>query len=519
MSKPVTIRFHGAAETVTGSCFEIKANGKTVLVDCGLFQGTRSLEALNHEPFDFDPEAIEAVILTHAHLDHSGRLPYLVAQGCKAPIWCTSPTADILEPLLLDAAKLHAAEVERRNRRPDRIGLKPFEPLYTADDVVTMLGALRISDYCQWVDLGDETGFRFWHARHIVGSASVELMMGDQRILISGDIGAGAAIQCADAPLGGYDHVVCEATYGDQNRPPVLLADRRELLAQHVEATLGRGGNLLIPAFALERTQAVLEDLVTLMDNGRIKAPSIFVDSPLAERVTRATLRHRNQGINLLDNPRIRFIHDVSESKRLNSVTGAIIVAGSGMCQGGRIRYHLIQNLPHPQARVLLVGYQVAGTLGSVLRDGAKHVRISGHDVAVRAEVQVLDAYSNHADRAELLEWLNQHKPVSGNVFLVHGEDVPLSALAKDSSEIEGLAKAIIPLLGERWKLWPGRPARRVGKSRPDARLRIEPRDWATRLADLQSGLAQRLHALPSDKARERTIASLCRALERAEGR
>lgn len=519
MSNPVTIRFHGSAGTVTGSCFEVSADGKRILVDCGLFQGTRSLEALNFEPFEFDPTDVDAVILTHAHLDHSGRLPYLIAQGCSAPIWCTAPTADILEPLLLDAAKLHAADVERRNRRPDRLGMKPFQPLYSADDVVTMLGELRIADYCEWVDLGDGCGFRFWDARHIVGSASIELQIGGQRILFSGDIGGGAAMRCDGAELGGYDHMLCEATYGDRAREPVLLSDRREQLAQHVEETLGRSGNLLIPAFALERTQAVLEDLVSLIDSGRLKAPHIFVDSPLAERVTRVTLRHRDQGLELLNHPQIRFVHDVAESKKLNSISGAVILAGSGMCQGGRIRHHLIHNLPHPQSRVLLVGYQVAGTLGSVLRDGARHVRISGNDVAVRAEVKVLDAYSNHADQSALMQWMAERGPVAGSVFLVHGEQGALSTLADLVGASNSLPKAIVPVLGESWKLWPGRPARRVGNPRPDVRVRIEPHDWAAGLADLQSGLSERLRALPNDKARERAIAALERALDRAEGR
>lgn len=517
MGEPATVRFHGAAGTVTGSCFEFRANGKTILVDCGLFQGTRSLEALNHEPFTFNPREIDAVILSHAHLDHSGRSPYLVAKGCAAPIWCTAPTADILEPLLLDAAKLAAADVERRNRRPDRIGMRPFVPLYSADDVVTMLGELRIAPYCEWIDLGDDTGFRFWDARHIVGSASVELRIGGQRILVSGDIGAGAAIHCADTELGGYDHLICESTYGDTTRPPILLADRREMLAKHVEETLARGGNLLIPAFALERTQSVLEDLVAIIDKGRIKPPRIFVDSPLAERVTRVTLQYRHQGMNLLDHPQIRFTHDVAESKQLNNVTGAIIIAGSGMSQGGRIRHHLIHNLPRPQARVLLVGYQVAGTLGAVLRDGARHVRISGHDVAVRADVHELDSYSNHADRPALLGWMRVRAPVSGSIFLVHGEAAALDALAEGVSGSPGLAKPIVPLLGESWKLRPAAMAQRAGRARPDARGRTRPRDWTAGLGDLQSGLAERLRALPNDRARERTIAAIDRVLRHAE--
>jgi metallo-beta-lactamase family protein len=516
--KPLVMKCHGAAGTVTGSCIEICANGTSILVDCGMFQGTRTLEALNHERLPFDPARVSAVILTHAHLDHSGRLPYLVASGCNAPIWMTPPTADVIEPLLLDAAKLQAADAERRNRRPDRVGLAPFEPLYSADDVTTCMGQVRETGYCSWNDLGNGDGFRLWDARHIVGSASVELRINGQRLLISGDIGGGSAIHCTAAELGGYDHIICESTYGDRERPPVLITERREQLAVHVEETLKRGGNLLIPAFAVERTQVVLEDLVALFESKRLHHVNVFVDSPLAERVTRATLRHRHGGYDLLTYPNIRFVHDVAESKKLNSVTGAVIIAGSGMCQGGRIRHHLLHNLPHPQARVLLVGYQVAGTLGAVLRDGAHHVRISGHDVLVRADVAMIDSYSTHADRPGLLDWLKARAPVSGSIFLVHGEDEALSTFSEDIRATPDLARALIPALGSAWALKAGQSARRIGRPRADARMRIAPQDWISGLADLESGLGDRLRALPSDAARERVVASLKRVLERAEG-
>ena len=515
----VEIIFHGAAGTVTGSCFEVKGNGKSILIDCGMFQGTRSLEALNHEKLPFDARSITAVLLTHAHLDHSGRLPYLVASGCRAPIWMTAPTADIIEPLLLDSAKLQTADATRRNRRPDRMGLPPFAPLYTGDDVTSCIGQVRETRYCDWNDLGDGDGFRLWDARHIVGSASVELKLAGQRILFSGDIGGGAPIGCAGAELSGYDQIICEATYGDRAREPVLITERREQLAAYVEETLNRNGNLLIPAFAVERTQIVLEDLVALFETKRLTPYNVFVDSPLAERVTRATQRHRHAGYDLLQVPNIRFTHDVEESKQINSMTGVIIVAGSGMCQGGRIRHHLLHNLPHPRARVLLVGYQVAGTLGSVLRDGAHHVRISGHDVPVRADIKVLDSYSTHADRAALLDWIKLRGPVSGSVFLVHGEEHSLSALASDI-EKSGVAKGVvIPMLGETWAATAKHASKRMGEPRSDLHDRIKPRDWTASLAALESGLADRLRALPSDAARERALTSLVRALERVEGR
>jgi metallo-beta-lactamase family protein len=509
-----TISFHGSAGTVTGSCTEIRWNDKTIIVDCGMSQGTRTLEALNYERLPFDPHKVSCVILTHAHLDHSGRLPYLVKSGCSAPIWCTPPTADIIEPLLLDSAKLQVADVERRNRRPDRTGHKAFDALYTADDVAACMGYVRESSYCDWNDLGDGCGFRFWDARHIVGSASIELLIDGQRVLISGDIGEGKPMICGDNLLGGYDHIICESTYGDRTREDFLISDRREELAVHVETTLKRGGNLLIPAFAVERTQVVLEDLIALFDTKRLQNVDVFVDSPLAERVTRATLRYRDSGADMLNRPNIRFTHDAAESKKLNNITGAVIIAGSGMCTGGRIRHHLVRNLPNGASRVLLVGYQAGGTLGAVLKQGARHVRISGNDVPVKADICSMDFYSTHADQPALLDWIKSRAPVLANIFLVHGEETALSALASDIAKSIDLPTAIIPALGETWQLSKGKPAIRVGKARPDAKACTARRDWTGQLADFQSGLGERLTALPSDISRARVLAALAKALE-----
>lgn len=513
----VEIIFHGAAGTVTGSCFEVRAKNKSVLIDCGMFQGTRSLEALNHEQLPFDPKAISAVILTHAHLDHSGRLPYLTAQGCHAQIWMTAPTADIIEPLLLDSAKLQAADAARRNRRPDRMALPPFIPLYSGDDVTSCIGQIKETRYGAWNELGNDDGFRLWDAQHIVGSASVELKLADQRILFSGDIGGGSAIQCADVALGGYDQIICETTYGDRTREPVLISDRREQLARYIEETLGKNGNILIPAFAVERTQIVLEDLVALFESKRLKPFNVFVDSPLAERVTRTTQRHRLAGYDLLKVPNIRFTHDVEESKQINSMSGVIIIAGSGMCQGGRIRHHLLHNLPNARARVLLVGYQVVGTLGAVLRDGARNVRISGHDVPVRADIKMIDSYSVHADRPALMQWIKDRGPVSGSVFLVHGEQNALSVFAQEIGQAGLAPHIVVPMLGEAWRVSANHAAKRIGPARKDVQVRIAPRDWTAMLAALESGLADRLRALPSDAARERVLVSLANVLERAE--
>lgn len=288
MAETTNIKFHGAAGTVTGCCFEISGAGKTILVDCGLFQGTRSLERLNYEKLPFDIGKVDTIILTHAHLDHSGRLPCLYAHGCKAPTYCTAPTADILKPLLLDSAKLQAASVERRNRRADRAGLPPFFPLYTGPDVTKLMKNIIAVDYCEQVDLGNDVSFRLWDARHIVGSASAEINIAGQRLLISGDIGSGTAIHCADQELGGYDHIICEATYGAREREETLISERREALANFTEDTLEAGGimkNMIVMSSAIEMFQIGLD----AFDRNQIR---FALSSRLSRCTNRAKAKH-----------------------------------------------------------------------------------------------------------------------------------------------------------------------------------------------------------------------------------
>jgi metallo-beta-lactamase family protein len=510
----VTIRFHGAAGTVTGSCFEVNGAGRTILVDCGMFQGTRSLEALNHEQLPFDPKKIDAVLLTHAHLDHSGRLAYLYASGCKAKTYCTAPSADIIKPLLQDAAKLQAADVERRNRRADRAGLPPFTPLYDGKDIAKLHKNVRAVSYCEENFLDNGVSFRFWDARHIIGSASIEINIAGQRLLFSGDVGPGRSINCTASKIGGYDHVICESTYGDRDRELVLVSERRETLARHVEEVMAAGGNVLIPAFALERTQAILEDFDALFESRRLAPINVFLDSPLAQKVTMAVMRYRDSGTDMLKRTNIRFIENTAESKKLNRMTGIVIIAGSGMCEGGRIRHHLIRNLPNRQSRLLLSGFQVAGTLGSVLRDGAKRVRISGHDVIVKAPVVMLDGYSNHADRSGLVDWIRDRTPISGSLFLVHGEQGALAGLAETVGAIPDMPATIIPALGETWELHKAKLATRLSAGRPDATDLTASRDWISKLAALRQEVEEKLSAQPTNQDREKMLAALKRALE-----
>ncbi|MCW3849607.1 MBL fold metallo-hydrolase [Sphingomonas sp. LB-2] len=513
--------FHGAAGAVTGSCMELKAGDKRILVDCGLFQGSRSLEALNYEPLPFEPRRIDAVVLTHAHLDHSGRLGLLARQGFRGPIHCTPPTRHLLAPLLTDAARLQASDAERRNHRPDRIGRPAFEPLYDDHDVRQVFEQAEELRYGQWAEISPGIAIRFSDAHHILGAASVEVRAEGQHLLFSGDIGDGAATANGPPrPEGGWDHVICESTYGDRDRVRHTPEERRELLAAMVEPALARGGNLLIPAFALERTQIVLADLVALFASGRLRPSPVFVDSPLADRVTRTYRRFGGiqDSPSPFDSPHVRFTTSVPQSKALNRVTGAIILAGSGMCTGGRIRHHLVRNLPKGEATVLMVGYQARGSLGAVLESGARAVRISGNDVPVRARIEKLDVYSAHADHQALLQWLTRRAPVRGSIFLDHGEPPALERLATDAAAIAGLPHPIVPLLGERFRLDAGKPAQRIGKPRPDAPELIAREDWRNRYAAFAASLEERLRALPSDAARRHALEAAERAFEGQAG-
>jgi len=511
----IEIAFHGAAGSVTGSCMELTIGGRHILIDCGMFQGSRTLEGLNHEPLPFDPADLDAVILTHAHLDHSGRLPLLQRKGLAAPLWCTPATAQLIEPLLLDAAKLQEADVQRRNRRPDRIGMKPFTRLYDANDVKRLAKRARPLGFGEWAEIVPGVTIRFHDARHILGAASVEIRADGQRLLFSGDIGNAAAEahfhDGADAMP--FDHLVCESTYGDRDRVTPSVDERRETLAKIVETALARGGNLLVPAFALERTQVVLEDLVALFDSGRLRKSPIFVDSPLAERVTHAYRRFRGGSAGTFDDPFVTFTQSIQQSRALNGQSGSIILAGSGMCNGGRIRHHLLLNLPRADSTVLFVGYQVSGTLGAVLQSGAPTVRISGSDLEVRAHIETIDAYSAHADHAGLLSWLRAVSPVSGSVFLDHGEQPALDRLADDATGLAGHGRPLIPILGERYALDAGVAARKIAAPHPRASALLAPEDWRNHYAAIASSLPELLRTLPSDEAREAALRAVERAL------
>lgn len=511
MSAP-TVTIHGAGKTVTGSCFEIGWGKRRLLVDCGLFQGSRSLEALNREPFAFAPSKLDAVLLTHAHLDHSGLLPRLVAEGFKGTIWCSAPTLDLLRVMLPDAAKIEEQETARRNRRSDRADQPPIEPLYTMRDVERLLEHVVTVALEEMFEPAPGTRARLWNAGHILGSASIECDIGGVRLLFSGDVGPEHKSFHAD-PAGprDLDHVFCESTYGDREREPVTAEERRALLQAEVKSALSRGGNLIIPVFALERTQELLLDLAQLMNGGQLAHTPVFIDSPLASRATQVFRQYWHEledvgGAEIFRHPAFHFVESVEASMRLKSMSGAIILAASGMCEGGRVRHHLLDNLPRSDSTILFVGFQAQGTLGRAILDGARRVRISGRDAAVRSVIRRLDSYSAHADRSELLAWIEARRPILGSLFLTHGEARVIKAFR---STLEGEFPSVIaPEIGERYELSAGVPARRTATGRVDLRRAIG-RDWQNEYADFAVNLKHDLQRIRDPDQRARAVAQM----------
>lgn len=515
---PVTIRFHGAAGTVTGSCIEIRCAGKAILVDCGLFQGSRSLEALNHGAFDFEVGKIDAVILTHAHIDHCGLLPKLSAQGYRGAIWCTEATADLLEYMLADAGRIQESDTERRNRRYDRAGEDKFSPLYTEADGLRAWRLAKPVALGEWFEPAPGFRARLWNAGHILGSASVELEAGGVKAVFSGDLGPDNKAFHGDpeAPVGA-DFVVCEATYGDRPRAAFTIAKRRALLESEVKAAIARGGNLVIPAFALERTQELLLDLARLADAGRIPNVPIFVDSPLASQATKVFTAHAGElddldGADIFHHPSIRYVDDVAESIRLNSVSGAIILAASGMCEGGRIRHHLEHNLHRRQSTILFVGFQARGSLGRVILDGAQRVRVSGKDINVRATIRRIDSYSAHADRDELVGWIGARLPICGGLFLDHGETEAVASLREAVSAIAPALPVVAPAIGEVYALAPGAPPRRIATGRVDL-AEFAGEDWQNDYADFAANLKHNLAHIRTEEGRRKALGEMRRVL------
>ena len=530
----VTVRFCGAARTVTGSCYLLQTPSGRLLVDCGLFQGQKTLKQLNYGAFPFRPADIDQVLLTHAHIDHSGLLPKLVREGFRGKILATRGTIDLCSYMLPDAGSIQESEVASLNRRNSARGRAEVTPIYTQADAIDSLESFQPVDYESWIDVMPGVRARYWNAGHLLGSASIELEVDDAstsprplRLLFSGDVGPdGKLLEPDPKAPSGFDYVISESTYGDRLRTPTSPELRRQRLAGEVRDAAAANGALLIPAFAVERTQELIADLVDLMNHGEIPTAPIFLDSPLAIHATEVFRSHAaslDPAIDidrLFNSPNLRFTETVDESKAIAKLTGFhIIIAASGMCDAGRIRHHLKRWLWNAHATVLLVGYQANGTLGRFLQDGAKAVRIQGDEIKVAARIRMIDDYSGHADGAEIARWIAARRPIARGLFLVHGEESAITGLAERVAErIIPTAKLFQPVLDDVFEL-SGTAPRLLDVTH---RRRLTPEaithlDWHNDMSGLILDINDRIAAAADDRARGVIIRRLRRALE-AEG-
>ena len=461
------LSFLGAAREVTGSCFLIEAAGMRFLVDCGMVQGGREAPERNRAAFGFDATQIDFVLLSHAHIDHSGLLPKLCRAGFKGPIYATAATVDLLSVMLPDSAHIQENDARRHARRSG--GVPAAAPLYTLDDARQSLRQARSVDYDR--EFAPRVGVRcrFRDAGHILGSAIVEIWVTEYgqttKLVFSGDLGQpGRPILRDPTRIDEADILVMESTYGDR-RHPDPLATEQQMIAIVEQTLYERGGNVIMPAFAVGRTQQVLYLLHRLASEGRLRHPMVFVDSPMAAQATRITREH----LELFDEqarglagwhargehrPCLHFTAGADESKALNQIrSGAIIISASGMCDAGRIRHHLRHNLPRRECCVLLAGFQAQGTLGRRLLEGAKRMRLFSEDVPVRAAIRNVDGLFAHADQGALLGWARAFHRPPARTFVVHGDAAAAETLAERLRHELGW-RVDVPERGQRWP-WP----------------------------------------------------------------
>ena len=450
--------FYGADRMVTGSCHCVEINGKRILVDCGLQQGR---DEMNNEQLPFPAKDVDFVLITHAHIDHSGRLPLLVKQGFSGEILTTRLTARLLEVMLLDSANIQESEAEYENRKGERAGRAHIEPLYTIEDAQDTLQYLRTCEYHETVELCEGVRVTFTDAGHLLGSASITMTLSEggvtKTVVFSGDIGnADQPILCPPEPLTAADYVLMESTYGNRNHEAEWNYEGR--LAEIIDTTLNAGGNVIIPSFAVGRAQELLYFIRAIKERGLVRSVPdfpVFIDSPLAEAATSIfcgdvrgyvdedALALATDANRMLAFSNLHMVKSGEDSRQLNDdPTPKVIISASGMCDAGRIRHHLKHNLWRYNSTIVFVGYQVPGTLGRKIIDGAESVRLFGEEIAVRARIVNFKGLSAHADHDHLVEWVQSFDPKPERVFVVHGDEDVAPAFAEELGSMGFTAEA-----------------------------------------------------------------------------
>ncbi|HWR43820.1 MBL fold metallo-hydrolase [Sporomusa sp.] len=470
------LTFLGAAGMVTGSSYLLEIGTKKFLVDCGMFQGSKAIIALNRRPFSYNPADIDGVLLTHAHIDHSGLIPRLCKSGFKGPIYATKVTAELCSIMLPDSGHIQEFDAEIANRKGQRAGHKPVEPLYTVDEAYACLKQFSPVAYNTEVKLSEEVTISFREAGHILGSSMIEIWVTENgetaKILFSGDLGQPDQPIIKDPTMIAHaDYVIVESTYGARKHDP---SDPVELLAKYINDTVEKGGNIIIPSFAVGRTQTLLYHLHTLFKGGLIPDMPVIIDSPLAISATDIFLKNSQEydkeAYDMLYKdhdhplrlPQLTYTKTSDESKAINKLgRPAIIISASGMADAGRILHHLKHNLWRPESSVLFVGYQAQGSMGRRLLEGVKKVKIMGEEISVKAKIYNLDGFSAHADQDQLMTWLGKFETKPANIFIVHGEEDMSEPFAQLINEKFGISTYIphygdsAMIAGRDWKIEP----------------------------------------------------------------
>lgn len=452
------LTFCGGARTVTGSSFLLEAAGKKILIDCGMFQGAKKLRARNTGEYPYNPAEIDFIIITHSHIDHTGLIPRLVKDGFCGRVLSTPATKDLAKIMLPDSGHIQTMEAEWLTRKNMRAGKPPVEPLYTVEDAEASLRFFDAIPYYQQYAISPEILLKFYDAGHILGSAIVELHVSEngtrEKLVFSGDLGKSNQPIIRDPDVvEEADYLIIEGTYG--TREHELEAQKLEILQKVIHDTVNRQGNIVVPSFAVGRTQEILYYLSQLMRDFKIPNIPIYIDSPLAISATEIFSRHPecydvqmrqllHSGQDPFRFPEVIFTQTPQESQKINRIPGgAMIISASGMAEAGRIKHHLKHNLWRKESTILFVGYQAEGTLGRRILEGAKRVKVFGEEISVRAQVLAIDGFSAHADRSELMGWLNKFIRKPKQVILVHGEEDVLTQFSADIENELGLSTYI----------------------------------------------------------------------------